>query len=238
MNKQREIFYARRYKLLELSDDNAGISEKIDEILKGEISTLVTIYSPDGISQDESNVIIKEFQEILPLDPYSSRELEKKLTNSDQQSATKILEAVISQAREAQENHFGEILKQIEVQVALSTYDELWMQHLDAIDDLRDGIGLRGYAQKDPLVEYKAEAFNLFESLLDRINYQIARRIFRVQLVRTPPPSMPTKEIHESNSETTTASDNTPKTNTLGRNDPCWCGSGKKWKRCHYPQLN
>jgi preprotein translocase subunit SecA len=237
MNKQREIFYARRYKLLELSDDESGISEKIDETLKSEATILATIYSPDGISTEESNRIIKEFQEILPLDSHSSHDLEKKLIGTDQTAMTEILTAVISQGRDAQKKHFGPILKQIETQVALTTYDELWMEHLDAVDDLRDGIGLRGYAQKDPLVEYKAEAFTLFESLLDRINYQIARRIFRVQLIRTPPPPV-TQEIHETSSETipSTTKDKNPEAKSIGRNDPCPCGSGKKYKKCCYPK--
>ncbi|MBI3282456.1 SEC-C domain-containing protein, partial [Candidatus Curtissbacteria bacterium] len=123
---------------------------------------------------------------------------------------------------------FGETtLRQIENFVLLSTYDELWMDHLDAIDDLRDGIRLRGYAQKDPLVEYKQEAFNMFESLLNRINSQIARRIFRIQPVTSAPaPSRPTPELSETPGK---------KKKKIGRNDPCWCQSGKKWKDCHYP---
>jgi len=73
-------------------------------------------------------------------------------------------------------------LKQAEKFVSLSTYDELWMRHLDNVEGLRDGISLRGYAQKDPVVEYKKEAYALFETLLGRIDDLIARRIFRVQI--------------------------------------------------------
>ena len=116
-------------------------------------------------------------------------------------------------------------MRQIENFVILGTYDELWMDHLDAIDDLRDGIRLRGYAQKDPLVEYKQEAYNMFETLLNRINNQIARKIFRFQPTAAPPPPL----------ERLKAKDEATKKKKIGRNDPCHCGSGKKYKDCHYP---
>ncbi len=161
---------------------------------------------------------------ILPLDSQSARELGKHLGNVDGEQAKKILLDAVTQARANQTRLLGkEVLKDLEKFVVLSSYDELWMDHLDTIDDLRDGIRLRGYAQKDPLVEYKQEAFNLFESLLSRINFTIARKIFRFQPIALQSPREAAGEVGPKDKK------------KLGRNDPCWCGSGKKYKQCHYP---
>jgi preprotein translocase subunit SecA len=139
------------------------------------------------------------------------------------------------------------------------------MEHLDAIDDLREGIGLRGYGQRDPLVEYKNEAFSMFERLMSAIDNEIIHRIYKVQIALQQPQTatykapkgMPKKnsvpaQLNEviqtetkltkeakrarTNEEQAVAVSQAKK--QLGRNDPCWCGSGKKWKKCHYPQLN
>lgn len=243
MNKQREIFYARRRRILESAESETGVSQRIDQILAEEIASLTVVFSPDGIDESEADRITKDFQIILPLDSSSSHSLERSLKGVKKEKADEILLSIVKQARAAQATQFGaELLRQIEYRVMLGIYDELWMEHLDAIDDLREGISLRGYAQKDPLVEYKAEAFNLFESLLSRIDYQVARRIFRVQPAQpTPPPVMataPVREIHEGSSESTISTSVRNESKTLGRNDPCWCGSGKKWKKCHYPALS
>ena len=226
MNKQREIFYRRRYQALTESEFEAGLSKRIDDIIATEVRSLTTLYSPEGIDAAEADRITKEFQMILPLDSRSAEQLEKKLTGSDENTAHELLTSIVTQARKSQAATFGgHVLRQIENFVTLGTYDELWMDHLDAIDDLRDGIRLRGYAQKDPLVEYKQEAYNMFESLLNRINNQIARKLFRVQPVMPTPTPLQRAVANESGA----------KKKKIGRNDPCWCASGTKWKDCHYP---
>ncbi|MBI3954756.1 preprotein translocase subunit SecA, partial [Candidatus Collierbacteria bacterium] len=230
MNKQREIVYKRRQQLLSEADNQALIT-KTDTLLEDEVKQLAVLYTPGGVDKTEADRIVKDFQMILPLDTASANNLEKRLTNLNQESAEKLLLDVVKQARSAQSKQLGEeTLSQLEKFVYLSTYDELWMDHLDAVDSLREGIRLRGYAQKDPLIEYKQEAFNLFESLLARINAQIVRRIFRVRIVSQPRPvdSLPPSPLASGNGEVSTKK-------KIGRNDPCWCGSGKKWKHCHYP---
>ncbi len=226
MNKQREIFYKRRFQALTDSESEKGLSDRIDEIIKNESSALCTLYSPEGIDAKEAERISKEFQMILPLDNRSAKGLEKRLSGTGEKTAQETLFSIVTQARKSQTATFGtSVMRQIENFVILGTYDELWMDHLDAIDDLRDGIRLRGYAQKDPLVEYKQEAYNMFETLLNRINNQIARKIFRFQPTSAPPPPLERlKEVGEAK-----------KKKKVGRNDPCWCSSGKKWKDCHYP---
>ena len=135
------------------------------------------------------------------------------------------------------------LMRQVERWVSLSVIDNYWMDHLDAIDDLREGIGLRGYGQRDPLVEYKNEAFNMFERLVSGIDSEIVHRIYKVQ-VSTAPQTQPVspiaeaaKHMHTNTSEQAVAQPVVNKNKKLGRNDPCWCGSGKKWKKCHYPAL-
>jgi len=213
--------------------------------LEKEIDYLSNIYATSGIDKVEADQIGKEFQSILPLDPRSADSLEKNLVGKTGEDVKEMLSKIILQARAAQKDRFGQdVLPQVERYVLLETYDELWMNHLDAIDNLRDGIGLRGYAQKDPLVEYKQESFSMFESLLSRIDSTVAHRIFRVQ-INIPQP-VQRRTIEKSSSDTEMSSSlrggaptrqSIKNINKLGRNDPCWCGSGKKWKACHYPKL-
>ncbi|MHB8674842.1 MAG: SEC-C metal-binding domain-containing protein, partial [Candidatus Limnocylindrales bacterium] len=108
----------------------------------------------------------------------------------------------------------------------------LWVDHLTAIDDLREGIGLRAYGQRDPLVEYKSEAYNLFQGLLAAIRHDVVHAIYHVTLQReqpTPPP----QNIQTNHQETEPMRDPVRAGRKVGRNDPCPCGSGKKYKRCH-----
>jgi len=242
MNKQRQIFYARRQNLL--TQGKEVPTAQVDSALAKEIEYLSHIYAASGITKVEADQICKEFQSILPLDPRSADSLEKNLAGKTAEDVKEMLDKIIAQARASQKEHFGpEVLPQVERFVLLETYDELWMNHLDSIDNLRDGIGLRGYAQKDPLVEYKQESFAMFESLLSRIDSTVAHRIFRVQ-VNVPQP-VRKRTIETSSSDASALSpqnDNTKQqpiknSSKLSRNDPCFCGSGKKWKNCHYPKL-
>lgn len=248
MNKQREIFYQRRQAILDQAEDKTGLTKFIDDLLQQEVKSLSLIYSAEGIDVQESDKLVKDFQAILPLHPASADNLEKQLADKSADQVDEILQKIVIAARKQQLKTLGQDpLIQAEKFVALSTYDELWMRHLDNVDGLRDGIRLRGYAQKDPVVEYKKEAFALFESLLARIDNLIARRIFRVQLTTRQRQQQPDKKIITNRNGQSAATDQSstdqssvPKSNKkkLGRNDPCWCGSGKKWKKCHYPQKN
>lgn len=234
MNKQRQIFYKRRHNLLSGGPEIA--TTQIDQALEKEIDYLSNIYAASGINKTEADQIIKEFQLILPIDPRSADIVESSLVGKDQEEVKNILGKIIKEARKSQKERFkGELMGQIEKYVLLESYNELWMNHLDAIDNLRDGIGLRGYAQKDPLVEYKQESFSMFESLLSRIDSAAAHRIFRVQVQVPQEMAKPVKGIENTLAgEKQISSKNGSK---LGRNDPCWCQSGKKWKNCHYPKL-
>lgn len=256
LNKQREIVYRRRRKILE----GERLKDKILTNIRAEVSGVVAVYSADGAIDRQK--IITEFSSIIPFDSPSQEQLVKQLEQMhSQEEITEFLTKVSEDMYENREKQVSpEVMAQIERWVSLSVIDNFWMDHLDAIDDLREGIGLRGYGQRDPLVEYKNEAFSMFERLIAAIDGEIVHRIFKVQVQMQPPagavqgdnPSKKASSAPAIAAETaiSQAAKNmrtnaeggakVPKVNTakkLGRNDPCWCGSGKKWKRCHYPQM-
>jgi len=146
------------------------------------------------------------------------------------------------------------VMRQVEKYAYLGSIDHLWMDHIDHIDDLREGVELRAYGQRDPLVEFKNEAFNLFESLIDRISEELSRRLFRIG-VGVPQPEIPLAQTRENidTSDTTGLAGNAevtavtgekafPAKKKIGRNDPCPCGATKpdgtpiKYKHHCYPK--
>ena len=272
MNQQRQIIYGIRHKVLETADTkDLTLKEEILEKLSVAISNIVMNFS-EGQDMDK---LVEEFVTIIPLDQNSKKDLENKLkefTDADQLS--EFLVKLSKDFYDRKENTVGsETARQMEVFVYLNTIDQLWIEHLDTIDDLRSGIGLRGYAGRDPLIEYKKEAFDLFERLVAEIDFEIVHRIFRVAVQNQTPvtagsaikvrpevdipleqessdPRPTTKEIDEVGEtkvtierggkvigqETYGGQGQLTKTHgKIGRNDPCWCGSGKKYKKCHWP---
>lgn len=240
-NKQREIIYKQRRKILETSSEETSLKDEILSKLSSEIANITALYAPEGYTEPEREKIANEFVSIVPFDEASQKQILSQLMqlhtgNDISEFLTKLIADIYSQ-REKQLT--PPVMRQIERWVMLSVIDNLWMDHLDAMDDLREGIGLRGYGQRDPLVEYKSEAFAMFEKLMGAIDYEVSRRIFRVQVQGSPPPMPePPKNIIETGGsiEEKTTTKPVSSSKKLGRNDPCWCGSGKKWKKCHYPQ--
>lgn len=247
MNKQREIIYRRRRKILEMKKDSEELKNKILESLKEEVESLVHL-SLDNKGEIDYQRLMREFIVTIPFDINSQKRLIEQIkTRKDIPAKIKFLQKVVERTYQAREKQLGSsTMRKIERFVTLSVIDRLWMDHLDAINDLREGIGLRGYAQKDPLVEYKKEAFDMFERLIENIDFEINRRIFRVQPIDRPPTIVPS--VIQTNIDETDrmglrpqpsisqvlAKNRDPKTGKkIGRNDPCWCGSGKKFKHCH-----
>ena len=242
LNKQREIIYKLRHQVVAGEDLKTTILEK----LESEIANLVNLYSAEGLTDKEKEKIITEFTAIIPFEPKSQQALLVQLGQlKTADEAYSFLIKVVKDAYTQRENQLGvDIMRQIEKWVGLSVVDNLWMDHLDAIDDLREGIGLRGYGQLDPLVEYKNEAFSMFERLITTIDYEIIHRIFKIQVQLSPDQIKAIQQQQQTtisksakeNIHSQPTTHNPQQKGKLGRNDPCWCGSGKKWKRCHYPQ--
>jgi preprotein translocase subunit SecA len=263
MNKQREIIYKARRKIIELSNESF-LKEEILTKISEEIKNTVQMYSQENQESDpgqqsRSEKILDEFISIIPFDNASRMQLEKQLMqiHSTDEINSFLINIVKDVYNQKEKQVPPEIMRQVERFVNLSVIDSLWMDHLDGVDDLREGIGLRGYGQKDPLVEYKHEAFNMFERLIAAIDDEVVHRIFKVQIQIAPEQieqmkkqqeellkkaqiagqkvdgSSPSSGLIASNAIHQPADQ---QTNKLGRNDPCWCGSGKKWKKCHYPK--
>lgn len=247
LNKQREIVYKRRRTVLA----GEGIKEEILEKVDSQISNVVLMYAPQGYTEPEYEKIMTDFIGIIPFEENSQKEISRQLSLlKETQQITDFLTKIAHDLYQQREKQVGtEVARQIERWVALSVIDNLWMDHLDAIDDLREGIGLRGYGQRDPLIEYKNEAYTMFERLLMTIDYEIVHRIFKVQVSNQPPPMpQPPKIIAQAAGSQTRgtplsaaasaqAGSSPVHKSKLGRNDPCPCGSGKKWKKCHYPNI-
>ncbi len=190
-NKQREIIYGSRRTILDAAGDKQKATQLAKESLQKierEVENLVLMHAPEGIATKELEKIIAEFSTIIPFDETSQKKLaEDSAKLTDAQKLIKFFTNVAQQVYHDREKTLSEaVARDVEKFVSLSVIDTLWIQHLDTLDDLREGIGLRAAGQRDPLVEYKQEAFNLFEKLMVSIDYEIVHRIFKVQVRQEP----------------------------------------------------
>ena len=152
------------------------------------------------------------------------------------QSTQQIIEQALELAKimyDRREAEFGEDMRQVERLVMLRVIDRQWIHHLTALDELREGIGLRAVGQRNPLVEYKREAFNSFENLLASIQSEIAQMALNVRLASQPTAPRATRFSGADGASSSAGTTSAVRKSTIGRNDPCPCGSGKKYKNCH-----
>ncbi|KKR00947.1 MAG: Protein translocase subunit SecA [Candidatus Woesebacteria bacterium GW2011_GWB1_39_12] len=265
INQQREIIYKLRAKVLEVKDVKNEILEK----LGNQIDNILLLSSPQpeaGRPQDavDYEKVLVHLMEIVPFDDASMKRLESQLKKLDgKENIRSFLVKVVDDIYESREKDLGDVMRGIEKFAYLGSIDKHWIEHIDHLDGLREGVRLRAYGQRDPLVEFKNEAFGLFEGLIDRIDGELARRIFRIGVMQQPISEIPvaqattnvdtldqtglmdtpTPELGAEGGSKAFARQQEPasanataRRGKIGRNDPCWCGSGKKWKRCHYPQ--
>jgi preprotein translocase subunit SecA len=194
--------------------------------------------SEGGEVRPELELIFEAASSIMPI----SEALKKQITEARESAADKDFATVDALSAEAKrlldekEAQMGpEIFDGAMRYVALQSLDVLWMEHLETMDHLRDSVRLRGWGQRDPLVEYKREGFELFERLVKEINKQIVYTVFKVGVVTEQAIEAPKPVVLQS-AEGTVSSDSAPvdpKFEGVGRNDTCPCGSGKKFKKCH-----
>jgi preprotein translocase subunit SecA len=254
MNKQREIIYRMRREVLEGESQAERIADWIEELL---VSTL-DAYAPESAHPDDwdlaglGEALHRQFDVRIP--PARFEEV------TSRQGLEELVDEAVKTRYAERERELGpELLRALERHELLIVIDQQWKDHLLSIDHVKEGIGLRGYGQRDPLTEYKKEAFDLFEDMHARLQAAVVERLFKVQVVREAPIAMPTMtawaDARESRGElpaggpapsiasgavpTATAPRPSARPATahkVGRNDPCWCGSGKKYKKCHYLQ--
>jgi len=267
-NDQRKVIYQQRNELLEAND----ITETIGAMRHGVITDIVHQFVPAGSIEEQWDV--PELEEVLRKEWQLDLAIQEMINESSSINVDEILEAVIAAADESYEAKVAlvgrESFSGFERSIMLQTLDSKWREHLAALDHLRQGIHLRGYAQKNPKQEYKREAFELFAAMLDDVKLSVTRTVMNVQIESREQLEQAAEDFEEQGShlenvefrhaevieaaapaavEVATAAmigdamshssahataepfgDNVPK---VGRNDPCPCGSGKKYKQCH-----
>lgn len=296
LNRQREVIYRRRDRVLAawelcrtgelpsttlaLPDEEKAqlptLFDQVHELIESEVEQLVSFHAANGSTGGGSEPNIEELLEsvkvITPLPTDARAEVESLVAQSPNDAAlrTTLTEFFVSQWQlhytEAETKAGADTIRSMERAMLLRTIDSLWIEHLDAMDHLRESVRLRGYGQRDPLVEYKREGFGQFQKLLDEVQHVLSHSILHVakeagaqqeQLTRaTTQLTQATSLLAQAGARggitlTSSASDqsgavtasadatNTAPTaasmaaKTPGRNDPCFCGSGKKYKKCH-----
>ena len=226
INKQRATVYGERNRVLHGDDLNLTVEDS----LRAEARSIVMTHCPPGLPNDWSLEALKGDLKRAGIEPPEG--LDNIVEDAILIDAIEVaaLEALNKKAAE-----FGpEIWPRVLRAVILRSIDQLWVEHLTEVDDLRRGIGLRGYAQEDPLNAFKKEAFKLYDEFQGLIRVSIGRSILRVSVVQQEAPRP--KIVATSSASTTSAP--APKAPVVaaagvGRNDPCPCGSGKKYKKCH-----
>jgi len=218
MNSQRKEIYAFRKEVLE-SDST---KEKVFELLEIEIDELVEFY----LSQEEQG--IQKLQEQIK----GRFDVDLDLENKSKDEIKEYIIEKLKETYEQKESKVGsQLMRDIEKMVFLHVIDTKWKEHLLGIDHLKEGIGLRGYAQRDPLVEYKKEAFALFEEISRNIVSDILTRLFKIQVKEETQVKVAQRHrTVRNNGDGSSQPIEKPK--KIGRNDPCPCGSGKKYKKC------
>ncbi|MDX8445773.1 preprotein translocase subunit SecA [Mesorhizobium captivum] len=258
-NDQRKVVFEQRIELM----DGEGLSETIIEMREGVIEEIVAKNIPENAYAEQWNVagLKEEVAQYLNLDlPVEEWVKEEGIAEDDIRE--RISAAADAAAKERAERFGPDVMSYVERSVVLQTLDHLWREHIVNLDHLRSVVGFRGYAQRDPLQEYKGEAFELFQGMLGNLRQAVTAQLMRVELVRqaaeAPPPEAP--DMFGSHLDGTTGEDDfqggetallvrqesnaivapenrdpkNPATwGKVGRNEACPCGSGKKYKHCH-----
>ena len=234
MNQQREVIYAERRKILRGEDLKENIFFMLDKIIESEMDQYANAklypeeWTLDGLIEDAEKIYAPEGKlKKEELEAMSRDELEETLRKT------------AHEAYAAREQLFGEEnMRELEKVVMLRVVDNHWMEHLDRMDMLREGINLRAYGQRNPLVEYKIEALDMFEAMEAAIQTDIAKLMYRVSIVTQEQQQLQDRlqTARASHGEESSAAETKKKPqrnkNDIGRNDPCPCGSGKKYKNC------
>ena len=233
MNTQREVIYAQRQKVL----DGEDLRENMMAMLHSLIESTVTdaLSQTGGIADDDSlRVVLGKLQGIFfPRGGYEAPA--GKLTAEE---LTEGLYALAVQTYERKEQSYTPaVMRELERVVMLRVVDEYWMDNIDAMDDLKQGIGLRAYGQHDPVIAYKEEGYEMFQAMINSIREETIRRMFLVQL--RPTQEVKREKVAKETAAAGAAAGNTVKAQPIrnkdkkiGPNDPCPCGSGKKYKQC------
>lgn len=228
MNTQREIIYKQRREVL----NGENLKEKIQKMMHSVIEEIITTHeNEEGLDKEGLKTEVKS---ILDID---LSEINENTSELIEELYNKVIANYEAKAKEIGE----EQIREIERVVMLKVVDQKWMDHIDAMDELKDGIGLRAYGQKDPVAQYKIEGFDMFDQMVNDIKIDVVKlllhlkgiqKVERKQTVKITGEGL--KNTQEVKTNKTTQSNTTVRNNgpQVGRNDLCPCGSGKKYKNC------
>lgn len=256
MNDQRKVVYEQRLAIMQDEEVAETLQGMWEEVCESLVASHIPprAYPEEWDTESLQKEIFRVFNLNLPVVEWAKEE-----GIAEQEILTRLLQAVEGQ-RAAKEAHYGkDIMHEAETRLLLLTLDQLWKDHLHSLDHLRQGINLRAYAQKDPLNEYKREAFEAFQNMLTHLREMVTVRLAHLEINFTPgdmPLPMPTQQMQEGRidpalgapQQTPPLLDTTVRTHVqpeerlandpmtwgkVNRNEPCPCGSGKKYKHCH-----
>ena len=239
MNTQREIIYKQRREVL----DGENIKDSVMNMMDSTVETIVSAFAEDeNINVDEA--LLAEIHTTLGLDKHQLG-LHEGDKFKVQELSDKLTEAVHEKYQQKEEM-IGDDLREIERVITLKVVDDQWMEHIDNMDELKNGIGLRAYGQKDPVVQYRIEGFDMFDAMVENIKIDITKsllhlekadRVEREEAAQITDASLRDTAISLVDGSITPKEGGLNKTVVnegpkVGRNDPCPCGSGKKYKNC------
>lgn len=255
-NDQRKVVFEQRIELM----DATSLTDTVAEMRHDVIEDLVSKHIPENAYAEQWDVaglkegVIQHLNLDLPIEEWAKEE-----GIAEEEVRDRITAEADKAAADRAERFGPEVMTYVERSVVLQTIDHLWREHLVNLDHLRSVVGFRGYAQRDPLNEYKGEAFELFQAMLGNLRQAVTAQLMRVELVRqaadAPPPEAPEMHGHHidgttgeddfgegsvavlEDSRVVAAEDRNPNDQStwgrVGRNEACPCGSGKKYKHCH-----
>jgi preprotein translocase subunit SecA len=226
MNKQREVIYGERRQILEKSDLHEKALEMLEEVLRKQVE----IFTDKNVYAEEWDMdgLFVSLNQVFPL-PFGKEKFN--FENLTQDDLFETLLETFMDIYETKEKDLGEdLIRELERMAMLKAIDDSWQDHLYEMDYLREGIGLRAIGQRDPLIEYKNEAFGMFQEMIEKIKEDFIKYIFHVQMVEET--EMQARPVAMSSAKDDSVAREPIKSNKIGRNDPCPCGSGKKYKKC------
>jgi len=229
MNEQREIIYDERKQVLL----GADLKDKIYDMIKSVISRQVNVYAPDNTFPEEWDIIglNEALIPMLEIEPITISEEDKENLKKDE-----LIERIYDEASKiysAKEEEFGEEqIRELERVILLRVVDQKWMDHIDDMDQMRQGINLRAYGQRDPIVEYKFVSYDMFDELSANIQSETIRGLFHVRMAVQPEREQVIKVTFTNKDESSVKTPKKRKEPKVGRNDLCPCGSGLKYKQC------
>lgn len=233
INKQREVIYGQRRKILESSN----LKPLVLHMVHAEVGSLVELYCVGNYHEEwDLTALANDIRKLFPL----PNDAPEQWVNMTPEEIEEQLIDLADKAYDEKQQHDGEGETELLARlVMLDAVDRLWVRHLTTLDELRTGIGLRAIAQQDPLTTFKREAFGMFEGLNREITRYIVQHLYHAQLQRVPAQTQRPMQESRTHDEQSRKAKPTKSIGTkVGRNDPCPCGSGKKFKNCHLGREN